>query len=100
MRRAGIDEHYIAGKYVGVADKLTKNENKDSGEKLLVDILKEFTRVLDPPKTSGERAAERLAERAAGADAPTPIILVHHVDRPERKASAAPPDDPAVPTVE
>jgi len=95
MREAGIDEHYIAENYVGVADKLSgKNKEKEAVEKLLVDVLKEFTRLLDPPKTSSERAAERQAEKAA-TDSFVPVKLIHYVDRPERKGSATTQDDPA-----
>ena len=76
MRRTGLDEYKVARTFAGVVDKLSDGKNpKDTGgvQKLLVDVLKECSRHLDPPQT----------ERAASA-APVHITMVHNVPRPVR----------------
>jgi hypothetical protein len=94
MRRSGLDEYKVARTFAGVVDKLSEG-NKDTGgvQKLLVDVLKECSRHLDPPQS----------ERAAPA-APVHITMVHNVPRPVRTQtppqqlnaapSAAPPTEP------
>jgi hypothetical protein len=74
MRRSGLDEYKVARTFAGVVDKLSDG-TKDTGgvQKLLVDVLKECSRHLDPPQT----------ERAASA-APVHITMVHNVPRPFR----------------
>jgi hypothetical protein len=74
MRRSGLDEYKVARTFAGVVDKLSDG-TKDTGgvQKLLVDVLKECSRHLDPPQT----------ERAASA-APVQITMVHNVPRPFR----------------
>ena len=74
MRRSGLDEYKVARTFAGVVDKLSDG-NKDTGgvQKLLVDVLKECSRHLDPPQS----------ERAAPA-APVHITMVHNVPRPVR----------------
>ena len=74
MRRTGLDEYKVARTFAGVVDKLSDG-TKDTGgvQKLLVDVLKECSRHLDPPQT----------ERAASA-APVHITMVHNVPRPFR----------------
>jgi hypothetical protein len=93
MRRSGLDEYKVARTFAGVVDKLSDG-TKDRGgvQKLLVDVLKECSRHLDPPQS----------ERAAPA-APVQITMVHNVPRPFRtqtqpqqpQLSAAPPSEPA-----
>jgi hypothetical protein len=76
MRRSGLDEYKVARTFAGVVDKLSDGKNaKDTGgvQKLLVDVLKECSRHLDPPQS--ERAAP---------PAPANITLVHYVPRPDR----------------
>jgi hypothetical protein len=76
MRRTGLDEYKVARTFAGVVDKLSDGKNpKDTGgvQKLLVDVLKECSRHLDPPQS----------ERAAPA-APVHITMVHNVPRPVR----------------
>jgi hypothetical protein len=74
LRRSGLDEWTIAGGYVDVVYKLTnKSNSNDSVEKLLVDVLKECSRHLEPP---------RFAD--APSDAPVIVKLVHTVSRPRR----------------
>ena len=74
MRRSGLDEYKVARTFAGVVDKLSDG-TKDTGgvQKLLVDVLKECSRHLDPPQS----------ERAAPA-APVHITMVHNVPRPVR----------------
>ena len=76
MRRSGLDEYKVARTFAVVVDKLSDGKTaKDTGgvQKLLVDVLKECSRHLDPPQS----------ERAAPA-APAQIIMVHNVPRPVR----------------
>jgi hypothetical protein len=77
MRRSGLDEYKVAQTYATVVDKLSgKHADKDAGgvQKLLVDVLKECSRHLDP----------RHSERDAAPDAPVQFILIHEVARPDR----------------
>jgi len=98
MRRSGLDEYKVARTFAGVVDKLSDGKNpKDTGgvQKLLVDVLKECSRHLDPPQS----------ERAAPA-APLHITMVHNVPRPFRtqapqqqpQLNAAPLVDAAAPS--
>jgi hypothetical protein len=76
MRKAGLDEHTVAETYVDVVQKLRRNhEPNGSLEKVLADVLKECSRVLEAPRPSN---------LSGSGDAPTPIHLVHKVPRPER----------------
>ncbi|MGH9771000.1 MAG: hypothetical protein ACRD4Q_04780 [Candidatus Acidiferrales bacterium] len=77
MRKVGLDERAIAENYAGVVEKLTTGQNKPiaGAEKLLVDVLKECTRVLEPPV------------RAGVGDAPVTVHLSHNVPRPLREAA-------------
>lgn len=71
MRAKGVDEARVAETYAGVLDNLTTKKPSGESEKLLVDVLKECTRLLEPTKTAkGSKAA--------------PIRLVHKVARPKR----------------
>ena len=75
LRQSGLDEWTIAGGYVDVVDKLTNKSNaNDSVEKLLVDVLKECSRHLEPPRSAD-----------APPDAPVIVKLVHSVSRPRRQ---------------
>jgi hypothetical protein len=74
LRQSGLDEWRIAGGYVGVLDKLTQNASDgESPEKLLVDVLKECSRHLEPPRSPD-----------AVSDGPVTVNLIHHVSRPSR----------------
>ena len=74
LRQSGLDEWTVAGGYVGVVDKLTnKSKSNDSVEKLLVDVLKECSRHLEPPRSAD-----------APPDPPVIVRLVHTVSRPVR----------------
>jgi hypothetical protein len=94
MRRSGLDEYKVAQTYATVVDKLSgKHADKDAGgvQKLLVDVLKECSRHLDPPRS----------ERDTAPDAPVQFILIHEVARPDRsqqlKSQPAPQLPPAPP---
>jgi hypothetical protein len=97
MRRSGLDEYKVARTFAGVVDRLSDG-TKDRGgvQKLLVDVLKECSRHLDPPQS----------ERAVPA-APVQITMVHNVPRPfrtqppqqpQQQLNAAPVVDAAAPT--
>jgi hypothetical protein len=74
LRKHGLDEHTIAGTYVHVVDNLKKNPTKaGSGDKLLVDILKECSRQIE--------AVQPVADGAIQ------VQLVHNVERPVRTAT-------------
>jgi hypothetical protein len=90
MRRSGLDEYKVARTFAGVVDKLSDG-TKDTGgvQKLLVDVLKECSRHLDPPQT----------ERAAPA-APVHITMVHNVPRPFRSQAPQQPQLNAAPLVD
>jgi hypothetical protein len=81
MRRTGLDEYKVARTFAVVVDKLSGKNPKDSGgvQKLLVDVLKECSRHLDPPHS--ERDAP---------SAPSRIMLIHHVPRPVRTPKPQP----------
>ena len=74
MRRSGLDEYKVARTFAGVVDKLSDG-TKDTGgvQKLLVDVLKECSRHLDPPQS--ERTAPAV---------PAHITMLHLVPRPVR----------------
>jgi len=81
MRRSGLDEYKVARTFAVVVDKLSGKNPKDSGgvQKLLVDVLKECSRHLDPPHS--ERDAPSVPSR---------IMLIHHVPRPDRTPKPQP----------
>ena len=86
MRRTGLDEYKVARTFAVVVDKLSGKNPKDSGgvQKLLVDVLKECSRHLDPPHS--ERDAPSVPSR---------IMLIHHVPRPDRTPKPQPQLDAA-----
>lgn len=77
MRERGLDERLIAEMFANVVGKLHENNSSDSGsvQKLLVDVLKECSRHLDPPREAGRETSE----------GPATIILIHEVDRPKHE---------------
>jgi hypothetical protein len=86
MRRTGLDEYKVARTFAVVVDKLSGKNPKDSGgvQKLLVDVLKECSRHLDPPHSERDTPA-----------APSRIMLIHHVPRPDRRPKPQPQLDAA-----
>lgn len=82
LRRRGFDEQTVADHYVDVAQRLKGKSDKSGGvEKLLVDVLKECSRYLEPARPS-----ERGDESSRGAM--VHVHLVHNVTRPMRNAGA------------
>jgi hypothetical protein len=78
LRQRGFDEHTIADHYVDVAHRLKgKSDTSGSVEKLLIDVLKECSKYLEP------RPLERADERSGTA---VHVHLVHNVPRPARDA--------------
>jgi len=73
LRQEGIDESKVAQGYVSLHEKL--GDSSDKGDlKLFFDVLKENSRVLEPP-----RPADR-----GGASENVTVILRHNVPRPAR----------------
>jgi hypothetical protein len=81
MRRTGLDEYKVARTFAVVVDKLSGKGAKEDGgvQKLLVDVLKECSRHLDPPHSERDTPA-----------APSRIMLIHHVPRPDRTPKPPP----------
>ena len=79
LRKEGLDERMVAETYAGVVATLKEKTDKEGGvEKLLVDILKECTRYLEPT---------RPTDRSGTGDTPVTVQLIHAVPRPERPPS-------------
>jgi hypothetical protein len=73
LRQEGIDESKVAQGYASLHEKL--GDSADKGDlKLFFDVLKENSRVLEPP-----RPADR-----GGASENVTVVLRHNVPRPER----------------
>lgn len=91
FRLAGIDEHAVASCYVLALNKLTGGRGSEVVAKLLIDVLKECTRVLESPRSSaaGTPAADDESPRVV-------VTLQHAVPRPVR-ANPALPSAPAPP---
>jgi hypothetical protein len=86
LRRAGLDEVTVAEHFAATVQKLsTKNEGSEGVAKLFVDTLKECTRHLDSPRSSG------AASGGAAAASETRVIvnLIHEVARPNRPTPAS-----------
>lgn len=78
MRNAGLDEHKVAETYVDVVERLRNTtEPNSSVEKVLANVLKECSRVLEPLRPS---------KLSSASDTPTPVHLTHKVLRPKRNA--------------
>ena len=73
LRQEGIDESKVAQGYASLHEKL--GDSADKGDlKLFFDVLKENSRVLEPP---------RPAERGEASENVT-VVLRHNVPRPAR----------------
>jgi hypothetical protein len=55
FRKVGLDEQTVAENYVGVVETLREKTGPktETAQKLLVDVLKECSRILEPPRGSG-----------------------------------------------
>jgi hypothetical protein len=77
LRQSGLDEVAVAQGLVGVVGSLQhKTGSDDSNDKLLVDVLKECSRHLEPARGTD-----------ASPDAPVTVHLIHNVARPSRTPS-------------
>jgi hypothetical protein len=75
LRREGLDERAVAESYVIVVEKLRNgNAAAAAAQKALVDVLKECSRILEPPRATG----------AGAGDMPAVVNLYHNVPRPVR----------------
>ena len=75
LRREGLDEHMVAARYANVVSRLEKDPGDvASGDKLLVEILKECSRQMEATQPPGEGAVQ--------------VQLVHKVERPARAKAA------------
>ncbi len=75
LRSSGLDELTVAQNYVVVVEKLRDGSgDANSAQKMLVDVLKECSRILEPPKAPGGGASE----------VPAVVNLYHNVPRPVR----------------
>lgn len=72
FRKAGLDEQTVAETYVIVVERLRGKIRENTVQKLLVDVLKECSRVLDPPRNAN----------AGTTDQPTIVELHHSIPRP------------------
>jgi len=79
LRESGLDETKVAAVYVGLAEKLSRD--KETGAvgvaagKLMLEVLKEITHVLELRKNAGSGDSSEL---------PPFVRLIHNVPRPVR----------------
>jgi hypothetical protein len=73
LRKQGVDEHALAEIYAEVIEKLKCRSDGANVEKLLIEVLKECSRLLEKEGSSTQ----------TGGPMP-PIRVIHHVARPER----------------
>lgn len=83
FRKAGLDEQTVAETYVRVVERLRGKSAENMVHKLLVDVLKECSRVLDPPRAAN-----------ANNDQPTIVELHHDIPRPALNDCPEPEDRP------
>jgi hypothetical protein len=90
LRALGMDEFALAGRMIGISNTLadkSSSEGAGNREKLHLEVLKEFTKHLDPPRpTSGPGAPF-----GASGEPPVIVQLMHNVPRPERTPSPSSP---------
>lgn len=81
LRKIGFDEYAIAEGYAETAGRLKdKSDRSGNVEKLLIDVLKECSRLIEPV-----RPAETTTDRSGVAGAAIHVHLVHNVPRPARR---------------
>jgi hypothetical protein len=84
LRQRGFDEHTIADNFIDVTQRLKRKSDKSGGvEKLLVDVLKECSKYIEPARPS-----DRVADRLGSGGAPIHVHLIHSVTRPARPSHA------------
>lgn len=80
LRKIGFDEYAIAQNYADTAKRLKAKPDKSGNiEKLLIDVLKECSRLIEPV-----RPAEPSSNNSRVAGAAIHVHLVHNVPRPAR----------------
>jgi hypothetical protein len=77
MREEGLDESALARAYAELVQKLFNGEESSASDKLLVDLLKEMSRTLEPQSATGAAAS-------SASDLPVVVQLLHEVPRPVR----------------
>lgn len=79
LRRNGLDEMAVAEGLVSVVGALKKQISDGDGvDKLLVDVLKECSRILEPTRSAD-----------AAPDLPVIVKLIHAVSRPKREKGSS-----------
>jgi hypothetical protein len=78
MREEGLDEPALAKATLKLLEKLLRGKKLNGSEKLLLDLLKEISRTLEPQGSTG------VGSGSSATDAPMIVQLVHDVPRPSR----------------
>ena len=78
LRGEGFDESALGRAYVKLVRKLFAGKKASGNDKLLVDVLKEISRTLEPPNAGSG------ASSPSAADGPMIVQLLHEVPRPVR----------------
>lgn len=80
LRKIGYDEYTIAQNYADTTERLKAKSGKNGNiEKLLIDVLKECSRLIEPL-----RPADTATDRSNAPGATIHVHLVHNVPRPAR----------------
>lgn len=74
LRKQGIDEHVLAQSYADVMGKLKPKSEDNNAGKLLVDVLKQCSKILE----------KENAPKPEPNTPSVPIVLVHNLPRPKR----------------
>lgn len=77
LRGEGFDEYALSRAYLKLLEKLLADSSSSANDKLLVDVLKEISRALEPPTPGGGTGP-------SAADGPVIVQLLHDVPRPVR----------------
>ena len=88
LRGEGFDESALGRAYVKLVRKLLAGKKASGNDKLLVDVLKEISRTLEPANPSGGASA-------SASDGPMIVQLLHDVPRPMRDAPGERSDEAA-----
>lgn len=81
LRKIGFDEYKIAQNYADAAERLKGNPDRTGNiEKLLIDVLKECSRHIEPII----RTVDTATERSVAPGAAIHVHLMHNVPRPTR----------------
>jgi hypothetical protein len=75
LRQQGIDEHSVAEGYADVMDKLKGKPEDDKADRLLVDVLKQCSKLLDQENGPTKPQSDATA---------VPVVVLHNMLRPQR----------------